>query len=158
VAIQDAYTPCSFKTADVLEKIAEWGIHEGRFVEPSRNLERVRRIQEGLGLKSDHSEVMRVKEELATLYGFQGLYRDAVQQIKDVITWQKSRLKPDDEKVLRLEEMEAAFWQHIAKRDRSAQAIAKEKSETVAQKWKEMHESGTRKAQCYRWSTPEEAE
>jgi tetratricopeptide (TPR) repeat protein len=77
--------PCSEKAATVLKDMAAVAVHQGRLVEATKNLRRVRDIQRILGLQEDDLEVLKVTRQIASLYESRDLYGDALQEYNEII-------------------------------------------------------------------------
>jgi tetratricopeptide (TPR) repeat protein len=75
--------PCSEKAATVLKDMAAVAVHQGRLVEATKDLRRVRDIQRRLGLDL---EVLKVTRQIARLYESRDLYGDALQEYNEIIS------------------------------------------------------------------------
>lgn len=135
VSIQAAYSPCSEKAAAVLEEMAKVAIRQGRLVEATKTLYRVRDVQ--LKVADENSSgVLRVTERIVNVHVSRGMYQDALQACSKIIDSQK-RLPQDASEesrdlFLEIKKLEASIWRSKGKTDKDAFLKALELDKEIA--------------------------
>jgi tetratricopeptide (TPR) repeat protein len=132
VAVQEAYLPCSKESADVLEQMARVAVHQGRLVEATKILHRVRDIQSSLK-KPSSPETLETSERIAGLYERQGLYDDAIGEYKEIIKYRMDTPGSRAEETLRVMECRANAYRVKGKRDKNALETAAARYREVVQ-------------------------
>ena len=132
VSTQESYTPCSVEAGAVLKDVAKVAVCQGETIEATETLRRVREIKLNLGLKEDDPEILKVTEQIGTLYEKRGLHDDALLEYDKITAHLQNVLGIMDEEMLRVRELEANVWRQKGKKSRSALKIANSKSEELS--------------------------
>ena len=130
VANQEAFSPNSAEAAATLKDIADVAIRQGRLVEATKILHRVREIQSILGLKED-PETFNVTEQIADLCELRGLHDDALNEYGEVIKHLRDTLGESHDKTLGVMKIEAKIWRRKGKGDKRAKLIALERLKNI---------------------------
>ncbi|KAL9619076.1 MAG: hypothetical protein Q9160_006252 [Pyrenula sp. 1 TL-2023] len=129
VSMQEAYTPCSVEAAAVLEDVAKFAICQGRLVEATKTLRRIKEVQLQLSVEVDKNDpkILDINEQIASVYEARGLYDDASDALNEclgIINSLQYTLGILNDGTLRRKELETRLLRLKGKKDKDASLIA----------------------------------
>ena len=133
VSTQETCTPCSVEAGAVLKDVAEVAIRQGRLVEATKTLRRVREIELDIGLTEADPEILKLTEQIGNLYESRRLHDEALLEYGKIIAQLQNMSAIMDDEMLRVKELEANVWRQKGKKNRPALKIADSKSEELSQ-------------------------